>query len=189
MIPPFVVEGDEPANLLLQFRWRFPGEQVHLLLARAVVPLDLAVGLRMERRGEDMADPLGLQVVAEGLRDQRRPVVRQKLRAVFFENLVHPCDFARQFHDLAERVRIQRVLELLRQDPAAEIVQHRDQVIPAPVIDQQVRRIRLPHLVGPPRLDAVFRRRRELPRFLRIDPASLPEKPVHRGLRHRESAV
>jgi hypothetical protein len=56
VIPPLVVEGDEPTDLLLKLCRRFPREQVHLLLARSVIPLDLAVGLRVERRGEDMAD-------------------------------------------------------------------------------------------------------------------------------------
>jgi len=59
VIPLFIAEGDEPADLLLQFRRRFPREQVHLLLARAMMPLDLAVGLRVKRRGEDMSDPFG----------------------------------------------------------------------------------------------------------------------------------
>jgi len=40
------------------------------------------------------------------LRDQRHAVVRQKLR-VFDGNLVHTRGFVRQFHGLAERVRIQ----------------------------------------------------------------------------------
>jgi hypothetical protein len=72
-----VLEGDEPTDLLLQFRLAFPCEQAHLLLARAMVPLDLAVGLRVKRRGEDVSDPPGLQVLVEGLRDQRSAVVRQ----------------------------------------------------------------------------------------------------------------
>jgi len=47
-----------------------------------MIPLDLPVRLRMARRGEDMPDPLGLQVIADWFRYQRRAVVRQKLRAI-----------------------------------------------------------------------------------------------------------
>jgi hypothetical protein len=37
-----------------------------------MVVFDIAVGLRVIRRGEDVAGSPGLQVIAEGLRDQRR---------------------------------------------------------------------------------------------------------------------
>jgi len=67
----------------------------------------------------------------------RRPIAKRFV----IRNLVHPRGFARQVHGLDERVRTQRVPELPRQDPAAVVVQHRDQGVPAPVLDQQIRRV------------------------------------------------
>ena len=60
-----VVVVDEVRDRLLQFRRRFPHDQVDLLFAGSVVPLNLAVGLRMVRRSENMSQAFRLQIVPE----------------------------------------------------------------------------------------------------------------------------
>ena len=86
-----------------------------------------------------MPQPPGLQVLPEGPRDQRCPVVRQQLRAVFGRDPIHSRRFARQLHHLAESIRAQGGLKPPGQDLPAKIVQHRDQVVPPPPFHQKVR--------------------------------------------------
>jgi len=80
VIPLTVVPRDEPGDLGLQVARRLPHHEVHLFFARSVIPLDLAVGLRMVRRGQDVPQAPAFQVQAEVVRDQGRPAVRHQPR-------------------------------------------------------------------------------------------------------------
>jgi len=42
-----------------------------------VIPFELAVGLRMEGRGQDVSETHQAQIFSEGTRDITRPIVRQ----------------------------------------------------------------------------------------------------------------
>lgn len=59
-------------------------------------------------------------------------------------------------------------LETPRQDAPTEIIRDRDQVVPSPILDQQIGSIGLPLLFWRARLDLVFRScgKRLLPDFL-----------------------
>ena len=60
-----VVVVDKPRDLVLQIVGVFPDNETNLLLAGAMIALDLSVGLGMVRGGKDMPYTLGLQVFAE----------------------------------------------------------------------------------------------------------------------------
>ena len=66
MVTVAVVPGDEAGDFFFQCIRLFPD----LLLGRTVIAFDLAVGLRVIRSGEDMADAPGLQVIAKLPTDQ-----------------------------------------------------------------------------------------------------------------------
>ena len=77
MIPPAVVIPDESANLTLQLLRRLKHQQIHLLLAASVIPLNLAVRLRMIRTRQNMADPPDLQILAKIRPPEDQPTEKQ----------------------------------------------------------------------------------------------------------------
>ena len=67
-----VVVADEPPDLLSQIVGIFPDKEVDLLFASPMIAFDLAVGLRMVWRCEDMTQPFCFQVFPEWLGYERR---------------------------------------------------------------------------------------------------------------------
>ena len=65
VIPRGVVVGDKGGNFLPQVVGVLSDHEMDLLLAGSVVALDLSVRLRMIRRGKNVPQSLGLQVLAE----------------------------------------------------------------------------------------------------------------------------
>ena len=61
----------------LQIPWNIVWDLVDVKFNSPVIPLQLAVGLRMEGRGQDVADAHQPEVFSKGMRDIIWPVVRQ----------------------------------------------------------------------------------------------------------------
>ena len=70
MITVAVIVVDEASDLPVKGHRRLPDFQQHPLLAGTVVSFDLAVGLRVIRAGQDVAQAMGFEVVAEIPADQ-----------------------------------------------------------------------------------------------------------------------
>ena len=77
MITPIVVVVHKVRDRVLQVSWNIVWDLVDVKFNGPVIPLELAVGLRMERRCQDVAHAHQPQVFSEGMRDIAWPVVRQ----------------------------------------------------------------------------------------------------------------
>lgn len=84
-----------------------------------------------------MSQALGFQVISQGFGDQGRTAAGKQVGPLHQGHLVHACKFTGQFDHLAEGIGIHPALQQPVQNLAAEIIQDRDQVIPAPVLDQK----------------------------------------------------
>jgi hypothetical protein len=67
MIPASVVVGDESIYFMLQFAGRFTYKEVDHLLTRAMIPLDLSIGLGLIRGSQEMPQAFGFHIVSESL--------------------------------------------------------------------------------------------------------------------------
>ena len=74
---PIVVVVHEFRDRDLQIPCNIIWELVHVKFNGPVILLQLAVGLRMGGRGQDVADAHQPQVFSEGMRDIAWPVVRK----------------------------------------------------------------------------------------------------------------
>ena len=77
MITSIVVVVHKVRDRLLQIPWNIVWDLVDVKFNGPVIPLQFAVGLRMEGRSQDVADAHQPQVFSEGMRDIAWPVVRQ----------------------------------------------------------------------------------------------------------------
>jgi hypothetical protein len=77
VITPIVVVVHELRDRLFQIPWNIVWDLVDVKFNGPVIPLQFAVGLRMEGRGQDVADAHQPQVFSEGMRDIAWPIVRE----------------------------------------------------------------------------------------------------------------
>ena len=77
MITSIVVVVHELRDRLFQIPWNIVWDLVDVKFNGPVIPLQLAVGLRMEGRGQDVSDAHQPHVFSEGMRDIAWPVVRK----------------------------------------------------------------------------------------------------------------
>ena len=77
MITPIVVVVHKVRDRDFQIPCNIVWDLVDVKLDRSVLPLQFAIGPRMERRSQDVADAHQPQVFSEGMRDIAWPVVRQ----------------------------------------------------------------------------------------------------------------
>ena len=77
VITPIVVVVHKVRDRVLQVSWNIIWDLVQVKLDRSVIPLQFAIGPRMERRSQDVADAHQPQVFSEGMRDIAWPVVRK----------------------------------------------------------------------------------------------------------------
>ena len=77
LITPIVVVVHKVRDRLLQIPWNIVWDLVDVKLDGPVIPLQLAVGLRMEGQCQDVAYAHQPQVFSEGMRDIAWPVVRK----------------------------------------------------------------------------------------------------------------
>ena len=77
VITPIVVVVHKVRDRDLQIPWNIVWDLVDVKFNSRVIPLQLAVGLRMEGRGQDVAYAHQPQVFSKGMRDIIWPVVRQ----------------------------------------------------------------------------------------------------------------
>ena len=108
-----------------------------------------------------MTQSLGLQILTKVLGDQIWSAIRHQLGPISLPGLAYPRSLTSRLVDLGEVSSTHRRLKPPGQDSAAEIIQDRDQIVPAPVLDQQIGRIRLPLRVDPGGLDLRLRFGRE----------------------------
>ncbi len=92
MIAPIVVVVHELRDRYFQIPWNIVWDLVDVKFNGPVIPLQLAVGLRMEGRCQDVSDAHQPQVFSEGMRDIAWPVVREQLRAMIPGNVSHACE-------------------------------------------------------------------------------------------------
>ena len=78
MVAGMVVMRDEGSDLAFEVAWQVVVLEQDAVLERLMPALDLALGLRMERRTADMLDVLVVQPIGKIARDIRRAVVRQE---------------------------------------------------------------------------------------------------------------
>lgn len=95
-----------------------------------------------------MAQDLSLEVISQGFGDQSRAAVGKQVGPLPQGHLVHTGNFAGQFYHLAEGTGVHPALQQPGQNLAAEIMQDRNQVIPAPVLDQKEGGVSLPKLIA-----------------------------------------
>ena len=69
MISPIIVVAHELADSHIQVSWDVVWDLVDIPFDGLVIPLQLAVGLRMIRRGQNMTDAHQVQVILERTRD------------------------------------------------------------------------------------------------------------------------
>ena len=77
VITPIVVVVHKVRDRVLQVSWNIVWDLVDVKLDRSVIPLQFAIGLRMEGRSQDVSDAHEPQVFSEGTRDIARTVVRK----------------------------------------------------------------------------------------------------------------
>ena len=77
VITSIVVVVHKVRDRALQIPWNIVLDLVDVKFDGSVIPLQLAVGLRMERRCQDVAYAHQAQVFSEGMRDTAWPVVRK----------------------------------------------------------------------------------------------------------------
>ena len=77
MITPIVVVVHKVRDRLFQIPWNIVWDLVDVKFNGPVIPLQFAVGLRMEGRGQYVADAHQPQVFSEGMRDIAWTIVRQ----------------------------------------------------------------------------------------------------------------
>jgi len=77
VITPIVVVVHKLLDRVLQVSWNIVWDLVDVKFNGPVIPLQFAVGLRMEGRGQDVADAHQPQVFSEGMRDMAWTIVRQ----------------------------------------------------------------------------------------------------------------
>ena len=89
MVASVVIVFDEGSNRFFQLT-RYPkGHSVDSPLKGAVVPLNLAIGLRMEGRGGNVPYPHQSQIFIELLRNVSCPVIRQQHCPVLQRHIGH----------------------------------------------------------------------------------------------------
>ena len=91
-----VIPADERPDLTLQLHRRLVHIEIHPLLATAMISLDLPVGLRMVRAGQDVTDPALLQIRLEVAADQRGPTIGDQPGPMLNVHRIQPGRFARQ---------------------------------------------------------------------------------------------
>ena len=104
-----------------------------------------------------MPQSLGLQILTKVLGDQSRSSIRHQAGPMRHRSLIHPRSFTSRLDHLREVSRTHGRLKPPGEDSAAKVIQDRDQIVPAPVLDQQIGRIRLPLLVDSRGLDSILR--------------------------------
>jgi hypothetical protein len=77
VITPIVVVVHELRDRHLQIPWNIVWDLIDVKFNGPVIPLQLAVGLRMEGRSQDVPDAHQAQVVPEGTKDMTWTIVRQ----------------------------------------------------------------------------------------------------------------
>ena len=77
MIASIVVVVHKVRDRLLQIPWNIVWDLVDVKFNGPVILIQFAVGLRMERRCQDVADAHQPQVFSEGTRDINWPIVRE----------------------------------------------------------------------------------------------------------------
>ena len=77
MITPIVVVVHKVRDRVLQVSWNIVWDLVDVKFNGPVIPLQFAVGLRMEGRSQDVSDAHQPQVFSEGTKDIACPVVRE----------------------------------------------------------------------------------------------------------------
>jgi hypothetical protein len=76
VITPIVVVVHELRDRYLQVSWNIVGDLVDVKLDGSMITLQLAIGLRMEGRSQDVTYAHQAQVLSEGMRDIAWPVVQ-----------------------------------------------------------------------------------------------------------------
>jgi len=104
-----------------------------------------------------MTQSLGLQRLTKVLGDQSRSTIRHQPGPIRQRCLFHTRSLTSRLDDLGEVSSTHGGLKSPGQDLPAKVIQDRDQIVPAPVLDQQIGRIRLPLLVNPGGLDPILR--------------------------------
>ena len=78
MVTPVVVVADKGGDGRLEIGRHLIGDLVDVPLERLVITLKLAVGLSVERRGQDVTDAHQPEVVSKGSEHVARAVVAQQ---------------------------------------------------------------------------------------------------------------
>ena len=118
MIAPVVVVADEGGDGCIEVRRQLIGDLVDVPLDGLVIALQLAVGLRVVRRGQDVPDAYQPEVVSKGSGHVARAVVAQQLGSVCHRDLSHAGPVHRILDHLDERVGGHVPLELMGNNEA-----------------------------------------------------------------------
>jgi hypothetical protein len=88
-----------------------------------------------------MTQSLGLQILTKVLGDQSRSTIRHQPGPIRQRCLFHTRSLTSRLDDLGEVSSTHGGLKSPGQDLPAKVIQDRDQIVPAPVLDQQIGRI------------------------------------------------
>ena len=86
-----------------------------------------------------MTQSLGLQRLTKVLGDQSRSTIRHQPGPIRQRCLFHTRSLTSRLDDLGEVSSTHGRLESPDQDSPAKVIQYRDQMVPAPVLDQKIR--------------------------------------------------
>ena len=153
-----VVVGHEIGDGLLEFPGEVEGVELDDGFHRAMIPLDFALGLGMMSPSVNLRDVQRVEVVGQGLGDERRAVVRQQPRAMFDLDMLNAGEVHSELERLLDVGCAHGRSQPPGEDIARKVVQHGAQVVPAPTHHLELGEVGLPHLIHP--FGRVLERRR-----------------------------
>ena len=128
-----------------------------------------------------MTQSLGLQILTKVLGDQSRSTIRHQPGPIRQRCLFHTRSLTSRLDDLGEVSSTHGGLKPPGpQDFPAKVIQDRDQMVPAPVLDQKIGRISTSFPKGTAILEkAKAGASRQVEKILWVDREDLPEAQVH----------
>ena len=127
-----------------------------------------------------MTQSLGLQRLTKVLGDQSRSTIRHQPGPIRQRCLFHTRSLTSRLDDLGEVSSTHGGLKSPGQDLPAKVIQYRDQMVPAPVLDQKIGRISTSFPKGTAILEKPkAAASRQVEKILWVDREDLPEAQVH----------
>ena len=106
-----VVVMNKLFDRVFQLAWIVIMLQLYDVLHGTMIAFNLAIGLRMIGRGQDVADAALLEILPKVGRDERRAPIRDQPRPALTSHPLQARELHGLLHDLAERTGVHRRLQ------------------------------------------------------------------------------